>query len=512
MRFCPVCHLPYPEPDRVVCVLDGAELIEGESELEGMLLSGRYRIERLLGAGGMAQVYRAHSTVSGAVVAVKIMHAHLSSDAELRERFRREAKNAAQLSHENVIEVYDAGETPTGRPYIVMELLEGETLRDVLARGPLPLEAVVRLGLDIGRGLARAHDLGVIHRDLKPENVFVCPRPERKPDGKIGKLVDFGIARAPQESRLTAAGSLIGTPAYIAPERVRGHENDASSDLYSMGVVLFEMITGRLPFLSDDVPGFLLQNLEAPPPPPSQFASHCPPPLEALVLQLLEKEPSRRPVDAHQVVRDLEAIERALPKEAKRATAERAGTAAGSDRPSRPAMSTLERWEQRVVVLGQLLQRAYPDRVPAEELMLLSRLETEVGRLTELRRAQLATHAGLDRVVDRTKEDRERLGHAVHELGVDLSAEREALVSLRAELSMREARVADLELQLGELRRHLTEKEELADDDRAEAERGLRARGAEIESVQQAASATTRALVEALKESPLGPSVDLSFD
>lgn len=511
MRFCPVCHLPYPEPDRVVCVLDGAELIEGESELEGMLLSGRYRIERLLGAGGMAQVYRAHSTVSGAVVAVKIMHAHLASDAELRERFRREAKNAAQLSHENVIEVFDAGETPTGRPYIVMELLEGETLRDVLTRGSLPLSSVVHLGLDIGRGLARAHDLGVIHRDLKPENVFVCPRPERKPEGKIGKIVDFGIARAPQESRLTAAGSLIGTPAYIAPERVRGHENDASSDLYSMGVVLFEMITGRLPFLSDDVPGFLLQNLETPPPRPSQFKS-CPPPLEALVLQLLEKEPARRPVDAHQVVRELEAIERGLPKGADRSGGGGGRTSSGSGRPSRPTMSTLERWEQRVVVLGQLLQRAYPDRVPAEELMLLSRLETEVSRLVELRRAQLATHADLGRVVDRTKEDRERLGHAVHELGVDLSAEREALVSLRAELSIREARVADLELQLGELRRHLTEKEDVAEDDRAEAERGLRARGAEIESVQQAASATTRALVEALKQSPLGPSVDLSFD
>ena len=344
----------------------------------------------------------------------------------------------------------------------------------------------------------------MIHRDLKPENVFVCPRG----GGEIAKLVDFGIARARHESRLTAAGSLIGTPAYIAPERVRGHENDPSSDLYSLGVVFFEMITGRLPFLSNDIPGFLLQHLEETPPSPGSLAPTCTTMLESLILRLLEKEPGRRPVDAHQVVRELEAMAASLGRVAR---ADLGPTLPPEPRPSLSAPVTLERWEQRTIMLEQMLLRAYPEGAPRALMTSLDDLRDTVVRLDGLRRTASVRQRERDIVQERLPEVRGRLGHAVHALGADLSTEREALRKLRLEVEEREAKVADLEMQIAELRAHLTEEETKADTFGAAAEQELASMGVEIERLRLSAAETTRSLLTVLRTHPACASLVRDF-
>jgi len=500
MKICPRCHLEYRDDERSVCVMDGASLEDTADPRIGRLMLGRYVIDAPLGAGGMAAVYRAHEGTTGRQVALKVMHAELARDSDLRERFRREAKTAAALAHENIVEIYDAGESEDGEPVIVMALLAGETLRDLVARGPLPPALVVSLGAQIARGLARAHDLGVVHRDLKPENVFVV----RQAGRHVAKLVDFGIARARHESRLTAAGAMVGTPAYLAPERIKGHENEPSSDLYSLGIVLFEMITGHLPFQCDPLPGYVAAHLDTPAPSPAPIAPGCPRPLDSLVLRLLAKEMSDRPVDAHQVVRELDTIRYLVgppPQTDPELDTAEPPIELRSPRPSQAI--TLERWERRALLLEQMLRRAYPESEPPRELVrTLDDLRDAVVELDGLRRGRLARQRTIDDVDAEARAARERLGHAVHELGVDLSRAREEIQRLRAEAEVREAQVKDLEFQLNVLRKNLDDTEKSSDARRAGAQDELSSTGARIDELRRTIGDRGRVLLEALREHP----------
>ena len=292
MKICPSCGLKYPnENDR--CFVDKSVLEPMKDERIGTLLKGRYEIEAPLGEGGMAVVYRARNTLVERPVAVKVMNANLAGDASLKERFRREAKNAAAVAHPNIIEIFDHGETEQGTPYLVMEILDGEPLDQIISRGPMPPGQVASLGVQVARGLARAHDFDVLHRDLKPENIFIC----RGADGalSIPKLLDFGIARSMHDSRLTSAGQIFGTPQYMAPERVTSIDAGPAADLYALGVILFEMVTGRLPFLSNDIPGFFIKHMQEAPPKPSLLVPEVPRRLEALILELLAVEQLKPP-------------------------------------------------------------------------------------------------------------------------------------------------------------------------------------------------------------------------
>jgi serine/threonine-protein kinase len=258
MKACPQCHIRYPA-DAVYCFLDGASLVAFRDPLIGTTIAGRYLIEDMLGEGGMATVYRARHKLVDRPCAVKVMNPGLATDPKVRERFRREARSAQSLAHPNVIEIFDQGELPDGTPYIVMELLEGQTLAAVVEKGAIPPPRAVPLMIQISRGIARAHDLGVVHRDLKPENIFVC----RRLDGSdLVKILDFGIARSRSDSRLTNAGELFGTPQYLAPERITGGETGPSVDLYALGVIFFEMATGKLPFEANDPPSFLIKHMK----------------------------------------------------------------------------------------------------------------------------------------------------------------------------------------------------------------------------------------------------------
>jgi eukaryotic-like serine/threonine-protein kinase len=210
----------------------------------GTRLSGRYRIENELGSGGMSTVYCAFDETLERQVALKIMHSDISSDAAALERFRREARTVAQLSHPHVVMVIDAGEDQ-GHPYIVFERVRGETLKDKIRReGPQPIGEAVAYAIEIGRALQAAHEQGLVHRDVKPQNVLLD-------DEGRAKVTDFGIALGLEQEGLTAAGKVVGTTDYVSPEQAMGHEVTGQSDVYSLGVVLFEMLTGTVPFKGD---------------------------------------------------------------------------------------------------------------------------------------------------------------------------------------------------------------------------------------------------------------------
>ena len=211
------------------------------STLVGMRLNGRYRLDAQIGAGGCRRSTARSTRRSSARVAVKLMHREIASDSDQLERFRREARSVAQLSHPHIVGVIDAGEED-GRPYIVFEYVEGETLKDRIRRmGRLPIDEAIAYAIEIARALGAAHARGIVHRDIKPQNVLVD-------EEGSAKVTDFGIARSLDEEGLTADGRVLGTTDYVSPEQALGHDVDGQSDLYSLGIVLYEMLTGDVPF------------------------------------------------------------------------------------------------------------------------------------------------------------------------------------------------------------------------------------------------------------------------
>lgn len=276
---------------------------EDEFDLTGQLLSGRYRVEECLGEGAMGAVYRAEHTLMKKTVAVKVLRPQVGERGDLVERFRREAQAAANIDHPNVCSASDFGQMQDGAFFLVIEYLEGDTLEDVVAReGPLPAGRALSIAAQICAALARAHELDVVHRDLKPENVMLVPRDE---DDELVKILDFGVAKVRltdehEESKLTKAGTVWGTPCYMSPEQAAGGDVDGRSDLYSLGVMLYEMLTGAPPFEDDNPARVMAMHLTEKPVPPSEAAPDAaiPPPVERLVMQLLEKDPAARPPSA----------------------------------------------------------------------------------------------------------------------------------------------------------------------------------------------------------------------
>ena len=265
----------------------------------GALVDERYRVVRRIGSGGMADVYCAEDSHLGRQVALKVLHRRFAQDHEFVERFRREAKAAAGLSHPNVVGVFDRGEHE-GTYYIAMELLDGQTLKDIVgSEAPLPQERVIDLGLQILQAAGFAHSHGVIHRDFKPHNVIVDQQGH-------AKVTDFGIARA-GASEMTETGSIMGTAQYLSPEQAQGHAVTATSDIYSIGVMLYEMLAGRLPFEGDSAVAVALKHLSEPPAPISQWRPDVHPALEAVVMAALAKDPAHRWQSAEDLAAGLEA-------------------------------------------------------------------------------------------------------------------------------------------------------------------------------------------------------------
>jgi serine/threonine-protein kinase len=276
--------------------------------MQQTILDGRYALERLIGEGGMARVYAGRDLRLNRRVAIKIPHSHYLTDPDFLSRFRHEAQAAAMLTHPNIVDVYDVGQDGDVH-YLVMEYVEGTNLKAIITReAPLPIARAVDLAAQVALGLHAAHRAGLIHRDIKPQNIIVTP------DGRA-HISDFGVAKSPLSTALTETGVAFGTVDYLSPEQAQGRPATPLSDVYALGVVLYEMLTGRLPFTGDSALAVAMKHVTEPPIPPRQLVPAIPPGLEALVLQALAKDPAQRPASALEFAEALRAYDQAAKQE-----------------------------------------------------------------------------------------------------------------------------------------------------------------------------------------------------
>jgi eukaryotic-like serine/threonine-protein kinase len=274
--------------------------------MDKTLIDERYELRNLAGSGGMADVYLAHDEVLDRPVALKLLKNHLAQNHEFVERFRREARSAATLSHPHIVSVFAWGEARDGTCYIVMEYLPGGTLkRRIISEGALPARTAVAVALQISEALQAAHEHGVIHRDIKPHNILIT-------DSGHVQVADFGIARAAETTTTSDHGDIFGTAHYISPEQATGEPADPASDLYSLGVVLYEMLTGRVPFEVESLSDLPAAHAGGPPPHPRELNPKIPKGADALVMRLLCRDPYDRYASANQLIKDLKRVQDGL--------------------------------------------------------------------------------------------------------------------------------------------------------------------------------------------------------
>ena len=313
MTTCPQCGTRFTANERL-CPHDGSVLEPDQpSELKhiGKVLDNKYRLDSYLSRGGMGAVYRATHVMLGRPVAVKLINPDLVTSPDIVRRFQREARAVTHLNHPNIVEVYDLGQTPDGTLYIAMELVSGESLSSVIkSGGPLPPSRIVSIISQVASALALAHRKEIVHRDLKPHNIMIT----QGEDGREhAKLLDFGIAKTFEfdaNTKLTATGSTIGTPQYMSPEQATGADVDARSDLYSLGIIIYEMLVGEVPFNDPSLTAILVKHMNELPVPPSQRRPdlQISPALEAIALRCLEKDPAKRFQTAGELGAELQGV------------------------------------------------------------------------------------------------------------------------------------------------------------------------------------------------------------
>jgi eukaryotic-like serine/threonine-protein kinase len=451
----------------------------------GKVIAGRYRLEARIGEGGMGIVYRARHVLIDRVVAVKLIRPDLRGETHLRAWMLREARAANRVDHAHIIDIHDIGETDDGELYLVMEYLVGTPLSNELAHGPMPLNRGVDILEQMGAALSRAHDLGVVHRDLKSDNILLTHRGGRK---DFVKILDFGLAALAHDPRLAPKGAVFGTPEYMSPEQARGEQAGPHSDLYALGVLFFEMLTGQLPFRAGDRDSLLEMQRTAPAPRPTSIRKDCHPAAERIVLRLLEKDPRKRYRDGHHLLEELKALQRSLPS----ASWEKEGTSGGETPPAAvplpppaPRAPSVIEWAGRAGLFARMVARAYPSGNAAPEIaQALATLWDLAAKASGLE-GEVASHTRkLEALERRGRALRAEIGRKVEEL-----AHEESRVLREAAAYGEEEEAA---------RRELGRAEQIAEERVANADRADRA-GIGTRAIYEQAGAA-HAMVEAQRQ------------
>jgi len=407
MKQCPNCGVRF-DARAARCPIDGTALVAVPDPLIGRVVQDRYLIEALLGSGGMASVYRGRHQLIDRQVALKFLKPKQARDEISRARFLREARAVNRVQHEHIIDVSDFGETSDGLVYMVMEYLEGRTLTSDIVKAPLPLDRACSIGLQVALALARAHQHGVVHRDVKPANIFLI---ERGDNADFVKLLDFGLARGPDDVALTSSNLLFGTPEYMAPEQVRGTAIGAKADLYALGCVLFEMVTGRIPF--EGAPnGLVYMHLYDLPPRPSQLRPEILPELERLILRLLSKSPELRPANADEVAADLASISAQL-------------------HTGKRNEAAVDATEQSLHQLRGRIAQRYPSAPPPQVDKALRRASQLEHEASELKENLAVIEDGSEGASGR--ETQLRIGSAIESLELDAACATQAIEALTSD-------------------------------------------------------------------------------
>jgi len=423
----------------------------------GRVVAGRYRLEQRLGEGGMGVVYRARHVLIDRTVALKLIRPDLRGESHLRAWMLREARAANRVDHAHIIDIHDIGETEDGELYLVMEFLVGVPLSAEISKGPFPIARAVDILEQMGAALGRAHDLGVVHRDLKSDNIHLTNRGGRK---DFVKILDFGLAALARDPRLAPKGAVFGTPEYMAPEQARGEDAIPQSDLYALGILFFEMVTGQLPFRSHDRETLLEMQRTAQSPNPRMLRPDLPPSAEAIILKLLQKTLDRRYKDAHHLSEDLKALQRSMPSSPWEVLQLSDAPVQSPAPPPAPSAGVAE-WATRAAHFARMVARAWPiSDVPADIATPLdaawslatraSRLEGEVAslsrRLEALEKRGRALRAEIGRKV-------EELAHEESRVLRDAATEAEAVAELRDKVLQGERALAQSKAQAEQLER-----------------------------------------------------------
>jgi serine/threonine-protein kinase len=428
----------------------------------GVTLGGRYKILARLARGGMATVYLAQHQLIGRKAAIKVLRRELCDDPVQRDRFVREARAVNRIDHENIVQIVDYGEADDGRVFLVMEYLPGESLHHRIGRGILPPLRALDISAQIAAGLARAHQMGVIHRDLKPDNILLLPPTEPGGRDRV-KILDFGIAKLLDQPALTASDKIFGTPGYIAPEYASGAPIDARADLYSLGVVLYEMVTGRLPFEAEYPADLLLKHMLDPPIAPRSVRPELPKSVEDLILRLLVKNADQRFRDAFHLLEEIDRVRQSIGGPSPEITAVRAAISMSSEpiAPVEPTSATglvpptpehgrsmlgARSWSRYIDAMRGVLTERFRAAIPEPIVHRLGVMEAQVRTMRERLEHIEQCKRELLSLEARGREFRRTMGRAIDTLSRDRSSkerERDQIAEEREQIARARGEAVD---------------------------------------------------------------------